>query len=528
MADIIFRNGKIIDGSGKPMAAGDVAVQDDQIIAIGDLGGMEAKEVVDITGRVITPGFIDMHSHADMSLPVAPEAESLVHQGITTVVTGHCGSSPAPLTEMNMEETIAQLDAEIFKLPWERFKTFGGFLEYMQEIGMSVNMTPIVGQGLVRSAVMGYKAGRPTEEQMEKMQRLVEEAMDEGAIGISTGLIYPPGSYASTEELIEVTKSVGERGGIYFSHIRGEGDTLLEATREEIEIGRKTGAAIHHSHFKAAGRDNWKLAIPALELIDQAVAEGLDMTADMYPYTAGSTSLVAILPEWAQEGGFAEITKRLTDKETRQKMTHSMKTEGFFKVAEWDKVLIPESTNPAYVGKYIQELADSARMTPHEWIFDALLETQGQIGMILFMMSEENVKMQLTHSSMMIGTDGVGLPFEGPLSQGSPHPRNFGTFPRVLGKYSRDEKVLSLEDAVRRMTGFPAQKLRFTDRGLVAKGYKADLVIFDPLTVLDKSDFINPLQKPVGIDYVLVNGKFVLKSGEHTYNRPGVITTRTK
>ena len=401
----------------------------------------------------------------------------------------------------------------------------GGFLDYLKEIGVSLNVTPIVGQGLIRSAVVGFSAERPTEDQMDEMQRLVEQAMDEGAIGISTGLIYPPGSYASTEELIEVTKPVGRRGGIYFSHIRGEGDSLLEATREEIEIGRKTGARIHHSHFKAAGRENWGLAEPALQLIDDANAEGLQMTSDMYPYTAGATSLIAILPEWAQEGGLEDIVKRLSDKATRVKMTESMKNEGFFKVAEWDKVLIPGSANPAHKGKYIAELADAEGKTPHEWIFDALLETRGQIGMILFMMSEDNVKKQLSHPSMMIGTDGSGVPFEGKFAQGGAHPRSLGTFPRVLGKYVREEKALTLEDAVRRMTGYPAWKLGFSDRGLIQTGYQADLVVFDPETILDKSDFIKPFQKPVGIDYVLVNGQTVVKDNVHTHARPGVITT---
>jgi N-acyl-D-amino-acid deacylase len=461
-----------------------------------------------------------------MTVPIVPEADSLVQQGITTIVTGHCGHSPAPVTDENRHEVRKLLGKEEIDIPWERLDTFGGFIDYMQEIGISLNMTPIVGQGMIRSAVVGYSSERPNEDQIEKMQLLVEKAMDEGAIGISTGLIYPPGSYASTEELIEVTKPVGARGGIYFSHIRGEGDNLLEATKEEIEIGRKTGAAIHHSHFKAAGRENWDLAEPALELIDKANAEGLKMTADMYPYLAGGTSLVAVLPEWAQEGGLESIVKRLSDKATRVKMTESMKTEGFFKVAEWDKVLIPSSSNPDYQGKYVADLAETARKTPYDWIFDALLETRGQIGMILFMMSEENVKMQLNHSSMMIGTDGAGMPFEGPMAEGSAHPRSFGTFPKVLGKYVREEKVLTLEDAVRRMTGYPAWKLSFSDRGLLQKGYMADLVVFDPKTILDKSDYVKPFQKPVGIDYVLVNGQFVVRSGNHTHARPGVVTTR--
>jgi N-acyl-D-amino-acid deacylase len=525
MADKIFRNGEIIDGSGKTRIKADLAITGDTITAIGDLKDVQAAEVVDISGKVITPGFIDMHSHTDMSIAAIPEADTLLHQGITTAVTGHCGVSPTPITDKNRAEFRSPEETRGMDLPWERLETMKGWLDYLEEIGISLNITPIVGQGLIRSAVVGFSAERPNEDELEQMQRLVEQSMDEGAIGISTGLIYPPGSYASTEELIEVTKPVGRRGGIYFSHIRDEGYKLIESTLEEIEIGRKTGAAIHHSHFKAAGRDNWEKAEPALKLIDQAVAEGLRMTSDMYPYTAGATSLVAILPEWAQEGGLEDIVKRLSDKATRAKIEASMKTEGFFSVAEWDKVLISGSIKEEYSGKYIAELAETAGKSAYDWIFDALLETRGQIGMILFMMSEDNVKMQFNRPWMMVGTDASGLPFEGPLAQGA-HPRAAGTFPRFLGKYVRDEGVLPLPEAVHRITGLPAWKLGFKDRGLLREGYKADLVVFDPAAILDKADFINPFQKPLGIDYVLVNGQIVVKHNVHTHARPGVITSR--
>ena len=527
MAALLIKNGKVIDGSGAPAIEADVLLENGKIKEIGNLQDIQADEILDASGKIVSPGFIDMHSHGDLGIYSIPEADSIVHQGITTAVTGNCGVSPAPISDV-MKEQIGALGGaeEDDSVPWERFNTFGGFLDYLEEIKHSVNIHPIVGQGAIRVAVMGSTQEKPTPDQMKEMQKLVEQCMDEGAIGISTGLIYPPGSYAFTEELIEVTRPVGKRNGYYFSHVRGEGDTLLEATKEEIEIGRQTGAAIHHSHYKAAGRDNWGLAPLGLELIDKARAEGLDMTSDMYPYVAGSTSLVAILPEWAQEGGVQAIFERLMNKETRKTMTESMKTEGFFKVAEWDKVLIPDSANPKHVGKYIAELAEEESKSPYEWIFDALLETKGMIGMILFMMDEENVKMQMTHPSMMIGTDGGGLPFEGPMAVGAPHPRSFGTFPRVLGKYVREEKVLSLEDAVWRMSGYPAQKLRFSDRGLIKKGYKADVVVFDPLTVVDNANFVNPYQRPSGIDYVLVNGEFVIREGKHTHARPGVITSR--
>jgi N-acyl-D-amino-acid deacylase len=526
MADILIKNGQVIDGSGAPGNVADVAIKGDQIVNIGSLDGVEAENVIDASGKVVSPGFIDMHSHHDMTCLVTNEADSLVQQGITTAVTGQCGISPAPLSDETRDQILSMMADDESPIPWDRINSFASFLDLIEEFGTSVNIHQIVGQGAVRAAVMGFSADRPNEEQIEQMQNIVSIAMDEGAVGISTGLIYPPGSYASKEELIEVTRPVGEKGGIYFSHVRGEGDTLVEAIEEEIEIGRVTGAAIHHSHYKAAGQENWDQAIEGLELIDKARSEGIVMTADMYPYLAGGTSLVAILPEWAQEGGMEEITKRLMDPGTRGKIIDSMKNEGFFKIADWETVLIPGSSNPEHVGKYIAELAEDAGKTPYDWIFDALLETKGKIGMILFMMSEENVKMQLPHVCMMIGTDGAGVPFEGPNAKGAPHPRSFGTYPKVLGKYVREEKVLSLEDAIRRMTGYPAETLGYPDRGFVRKGQKADLVIFDPDTIIDKADYVNPFQKPVGIDYVFVNGRVVVRGGVHTHEMPGVVTSR--
>jgi len=350
--------------------------------------------------------------------------------------------------------------------------------------------------------------------------------MEAGAFGLSTGLIYPPGSFASTGELVEVTRPVGEAEGIYFSHIRGEGDTLLEAITEAIEIGRKSGASVHISHYKAAGVDNWPKAAKGLELIDQARAEGLDVTADMYPYLAGSTSLIFLLPEWAHEGGKDAIAARLQDPATRQKMIHSMQTEGFFRSAAWDGILISDSKNKEYIGRYISELAADAAKTPYDWVFDALIETEGEIGMILFMMSEDNVRMQLPHPVMMVGTDGVGLATTGPLSAGLPHPRNFGTFPRVLGHYVRDEKILTLENAIWKMCGYPAQRLGLKDRGLLKKGNKADLVVFDPATIADCASYTQPLQYPTGIEQVLVNGQAVIRDGKLAGTRPGKVLRR--
>ncbi|MCL4561278.1 MAG: D-aminoacylase [Chloroflexi bacterium] len=526
MLDKLIRNGQVLDGTGKRGYAADVAIQGDRIVDVGHLPGAQAEVVIDASGKVVAPGFIDMHSHADMLLPVAPDAESLIHQGITTVVTGQCGASPAPLLEMTRRQVIEMIGEEDVPMPWNEWSTFGSYLDYLQKTGISVNMAPLVGQGMVRSAVMGFSAARPNEDQIEAMQHEVVSAMEAGAIGVSTGLIYPPGSYAAMDELIEITKPVGERKGFYFSHIRGEGDTLLEAITEAIEIGRKTGSPVEISHFKAAGADNWWKAGPALELIDKARLEGLDVTADMYPYLAGSTGLVALLPEWAQEGGKDAISKRLLDPETRTKMTGDMKTGGFFRIAEWDKVLISDSRTREYAGRYISELSEEVNKTPYDWVFDALLETEGEIGMIVFMMSEENVRMQLPHPAMMIGTDGVGLAIDGPLAKGVPHPRNFGTFARILGQYVREEKILTLENAIFKMTGLPAKKLQLMDRGLVKKNHHADLVVFDAEIVSDLATYPQPFQYPSGFDHVLVNGELVLSQGKGTGARPGRMISR--
>lgn len=527
MFDILIQNGQVVDGSGVPSYRADVAIKGDRIVEVSRLEGAEAETVIDAAGCVVTPGFVDMHSHTDFTLPLCPTADSLVHQGITTAVVGQCGASPVPLLAETREQVIAMMESEEAPLPWDEWSTFGSYLDYLSQIGTSINVVPLVGQGTVRSAVMGFSADPANDAQMAQMQAEVVRAMDEGAIGVSTGLIYPPGSYASTEELIAVTRPAGERNGFYFSHIRGEGDTLLEAVAEAIRIGRETGAAVQISHFKAAGRDNWGKSAQGLELIDQARAEGLDVTADMYPYLAGSTSLTAALPEWAQEGGKEAILKRLADAETRQKMAADMQSSGFFRITEWDKVLISSSPkNRDYEGRYVTDLAAEASKSAHDWIFDVLLETELAVSMITFMMSEENRRVEVQHPAMMIGTDSSGRATEGPLAEGMPHPRSYGTYPRVLGRYVREEGVISLEEAIWKMSGFPAQKLRWTDRGLVKKGYKADLVILDPDTVADRATYEAPHQYPVGIPHVIVNGKLVIHANSHTQARAGNVLGR--
>jgi N-acyl-D-amino-acid deacylase len=543
MLDILMRNGQVVDGSGAPRYRADVAVEGDRIVEIGQLESAEAEVVIDASGCVVTPGFVDMHSHADFSLPLCPTADSLVHQGITTAVTGQCGDSLAPLLDETREQVIAARKSKDLPLPWEQWSTFGSYLDYLTQTGISLNVVPLVGQGAVRAAVMGFGADPADEAQMARMQAEVVKAMESGAVGVSSGLLYPPGSYASTEELIAFTLPCGERDGFYFSHIRGEENTLLEAVGEAIRIGRETGAAVQISHFKAGERANWDKAAPALELIDQARSEGLDVSADMYPYLAASTSLVSMLPQWAQEGGKEATLKRLADAETRQKIEADMQPGKSLRIREWDKILISSSPkNRDYEGRSLADLAAEAGQTsarlrqssiepsvessPYDWVFEALLETELDVGMVLFLMSEDNVKMQLRHPAMMIGTDGLGRATEGPLSKGKPHPRSYGTFPRVLSRYVREQGVISLEAAVWKMCGLPAQKLRWSDRGLVKKGFKADLVILDPETVADRATYEAPHQYPIGIHHVIVNGALVIHDEAHTQTRPGCVLGR--
>ena len=523
MLDLLIRNGWVVDGSGSGRFRADVAVEGDRITAVGRLEGAEARQIIDATGHVVTPGLVDMHSHADMTLPLLPTADSLLYQGITTVVVGQCGVTPAPLRDETRAQVVAMMQRDTLPLPFDCWSTFGRFLDYLRDIGVSANVVPLVGLSTVRSAVMGFSAQPPTAGQIARMQAEVSEAMDAGAVGVSTGLIYPPGSYARTAELVAVTRPAGERGGFYFSHVRGEGDTLLKAIAEAIHIGRETGAAVEISHYKAAGRDNWHKSSQGLALVNRARAEGLDVTADMYPYLAGGVALVAVLPEWAQEGGKDAILLRLADPATRGQMAQDMQTTGFFRIAEWDRVLLATEKMPDYEGRSVAELADTAGKSCPDWVFDTLLELDLDVSIVLFMMSEENRRQELRHPAMMIGTDAAGIAVGGPLARGLTHPRTYGTFPLVLGRYVRELGVLSLEEAVWKMTGLPAQKLRWPDRGLIREGYCADLVVLNPDTVADLATYRAPHHYPAGIPHVIVNGVSVIRDGVHTHARPGRI-----
>jgi len=526
--DILIRNGLVVDGTGNPWFRADVGIDGGRIAKVGRLGSAGAETVLDAGGLLVAPGFIDMHSHSDLALTVNPRAESKIRQGVTTEVIGNCGFSAAPAgrdyAEYLRKYVGPLLGVVDIDLEWE---TFGEYLNRL-EGRTAVNVAPLVGHGAVRINTMGFEDRPPTADEMAEMKAFVARAMDEGAQGLSSGLIYPPGCYADTQELIELCRVVAGHGGIYASHIRGEGATLLKALGEAIEIGERAGLPVEVSHHKATGRENWGRVERTLEMMAEARSRGVDITCDQYPYVAGSTGLGSLLPAWAHEGGRERLLERIRDPKTREDIKRAMRG-GSFGVDSpgWDSILISTCPrNRDLEGKNLAEIAGARRADPYETVFDILLEGEGAASMIVFSMCEEDVRRVMRSPLTMVGTDGTAAAPYGPLGLGKPHPRWYGTFPRILGRYVREEGVLSLEEAVRKMTSLPAQKLGLHDRGLIREGMHADITVFDPTEVSDRATFAQPHQYPQGIEYVFVNGRVVVERGEHTGALPGRVLRR--
>jgi N-acyl-D-amino-acid deacylase len=530
MWDLLIRQAQVVDGSGAPAFVADVAIDGDTIGEIGALTASQARDVIDGTGLTLGPGFIDLHTHSDYTLLVNPLAESKVHQGVTTEVIGNCGSSPAPLGD-EAYPIIRRRMAEQYHLD-VNWRTLADYLQRLTTSGMAVNVVPIVGHGTVRSAVMGYAQRPPTASELARMQGLIADAMAAGAFGLSTGLVYAPGCYASTDEIVMLATAVGQAGGMYFSHIRGESNTVLEAAQEAITVGERAGVAVQISHLKTAGRENWEKTPALLDLLDQANARGLDVTGDMYPYTAGATSLGALLPPWVHEGGVAKLLPRLQNLQVRARIRQDIEQglEGWWNPAHaagWDGIQLSRlSQQRSYQGMRLLEVAALRQQDPLEAALDILLAEEGNAGVVLFMMDEAQVQAVLHHPRVMIGSDaGATAPY-GVLSAGQPHPRAYGTFPRVLGTYVRERGVLSLEQAIFRMTGLTAWRLGLSARGLVRPGYKADLVVFDAQRVADLATYDRPHVYPEGIRWVLVNGQVILRDGERSSVLPGRVLRR--
>lgn len=521
--DLVIKNGLIYDGLGSSPILADIGIQGNTIGKIGIIPSGKGKRVIDANGFSISPGFIDAHDHTDCGLLVNPKAESAVRQGITTLVSGNCGSSPFPIAEEIYEEFKENLkETYQIQLDWIDLK---GFFSRLEQTGTALNYATLVGQGTIRGAVVGFNDRAAKPDELEKMKSLVQENIKDGAIGLSSGLEYAPGSYASKEEMIELCQVVSRMKGVYASHMRSEGDYLIESLDETVEVGRRTGVRLQISHFKAAYPRNWHKLDAAFSKLEQAQQEGISIFCDRYPYTAGSTGLNFYFPLWARQGTTEEFITRLKDPTLESRIRAHVRSQEE-KIGAWDKVFITSvltDKNQKFQGKNILQAAQESRKEPFEFMRDILIEEKNQVGMVVFMMDEENLKRVLSHPLVGIGCDGSAIAPYGLLGGGKPHPRSYGTFPRVLGKYIREEKILTTEEMIKKMTSIPAERFGFSGRGKLQTGYFADLVIFDEEKIIDKATYEEPHQYPVGIEYVLVNGQMVVESGNHTGLLPGKI-----
>jgi len=516
--DILIKNGRIIDGSGNPWYNADIGIIEDKIDTIDDIDG-RAEKIIDANRMVVAPGFIDIHSHSDIPILVDYHAHSKIRQGVTTEVIGNCGNSAAPMNEFVKEYRDRFAKSRVpddFQYDWETMKDY---IERVEMQGTSLNIAPMVGHGTIRMNVVGYENRSPTDSEMQEMKNLIKQSIKEGAWGMSTGLIYPPSVYAETKEIVELTKTVAEQGGIYFSHIRGEGETLLDAVIEACEIGLQSNTPVQIAHFKSSGKPNWGKIKIAHEILERYREKGVDVTFDQYPYIASSTNLTALFPHWTQEGGAEKLLERLKDHETRARIREELGLN-----YGWDNILVTSAkNNPEYDGKNLKEIGEVMGKDPFNAVCDLLIMEDAQVPSVMFGMNEDDVEWAMKSPIGMIGSDGSAISPEGILGKGKPHPRLYGTFPRVLGYYVREKNVISLQEAVRKMTSAPSLRMGFKDRGLLRERLKADITIFDPQEIKDNATFIDPHQYPRGIGYVIVNGIVVIEKGNHKGNKPGKV-----
>ena len=524
--DVLIRNAVIYDGSGSPGVPGSVGIRGDKIAAVGNLGDVSGTTEIDAEGMAVSPGFINMLSWAVASLIEDGRGMSDIKQGVTLEVMGE-GESMGPWNE-SMKQYERKLQGDIkFEIKW---RTLGEYLEFLEEKGVSPNVASFIGAATIRTHEVGRDDKEATPEQLARMRELVVEAMEEGALGIGSSLIYAPGFYASTEELIELCKAAAPYGGSYITHMRSEGNKLLESLDEAIRIAEEANIPVEIYHLKAAGKKNWHKMDQVIAKIDQARSNGLEITTDMYTYIAGATGLDAAMPPWVQEGGYEAWAKRLQVPEIRKRVAAEMRTdpddwESLYAAAgSPDKILLVAFKNDSlkkYTGMTLAEVARDRGKSPEETAIDLVIEDGSRVETVYFLMSEENVKKQIQLPYMSFDSDAAAPATEGVFLKSNPHPRAYGTFARLLGKYVREEKVIPLEDAIRKLTSLPATNLKLKQRGLLKSGYFADIVIFDPETIQDHATFAEPHQYATGVDHVFVNGVQVLKDGEHTGATPG-------
>ncbi len=527
--DLIIRNGRIVDGTGNPWFLGDVAIQGDRIVEVGRAVQGPAKRTIDASRKVVAPGFIDIHSHSDYLLLEDGDAQSKIRQGVTTEVLGE-GNSAGPY-----QGKLGPKTATIGNTPVE-WTTLDDYFDVVQQSGISTNVASYVGLNNVWQCVMGDSFDRPTEVQIAEMQHLVDQAMQHGALGLSSQVMMPPGSLAATDDIVRLCEVVARHHGIYSTHIRNEGTGVFESVKEAIEIGERAGVPVDVIHLKIADQKYWGRMSEVVSLIEDARRRQVNVQANVYPYTRGNNNLVSIIPPWAHEGGRDKLLERLKDVSQREKLKQDILGEipGWYNHftavgQDWSRILV--SGNNRFAGLTMdrvmslrtQNKPDADRL---DELFDFLLEEDGSVGAVYAHHTEEDMNLALRQPWCSIGSDGSAYAIEGPLRRGNPHPRNFGTFPRILGVYVREKQLLRLEDAVRKMTSLNAAKVGLKARGLLASGYFADITIFDPNTVADRATYTEPFQYSTGIHFVIVNGQVVLDDGQHTGARPGTALRR--
>jgi N-acyl-D-aspartate/D-glutamate deacylase len=524
-ADILIRDVEIYDGGGEPAFKGDVALQGDHILAVGTDGPGDARRVVDGDGLAVAPGFVDVHGHSDYHLLLTPTAESAVLQGVTSEIGGNCGYSAGPIWGSWLADR-ARSYREVYGLEhgWQDVR---GYFQRLTDTGISINFGLLVGHNTLRGSVMGGADRPATAEELGAMVSALEQAMAEGALGLSTGLVYSPACFSPAEEVAALTGVAGRLGGLLTTHMRSEGDDLLDAVREVIAAAEATGTPLQISHLKTYGERNWSKLPQVFELIEGARDRGLDVTADRYPYTAANTGLQAALPLWAIEGDLAAQTRRLAEPGVRERLRREI-GEGPDQ-RDWSQVMISEVTRPEhrrYQGLRVDAAAREAGKDPVDFVLDLLHREEIRVEAIYFTMSEDNLRQILRKPYVMIGSDSGCRAHYGPLATGRPHPRAFGSFARVLGRYAREERLFDLATAVRKMTADPCRRFGLRDRGRLRAGLKADLVLFDPARVADTATYEDPMRYPVGIEMVLVNGVVAAEGGQHTGVRAGQILRR--
>ena len=519
--DLLITNGRIVDGSGRPGYMADLAIKGDRIVRIGRLKNVAAARVIDAAGMVIAPGFIDMLGQSETYLLIDPRAMSKIMMGVTTEVTGE-GDSIAPVNERLIKEQEDFNRRFNLTIDW---RTLGEYFQRLEKQGSGVNLATFVGATQVRAYVVGFDNRPPTPAELEQMKQLVASAMKDGALGLSTSLQYVPARFARTDEIVELAKVAHQYGGIYATHQRSEANALDESLAEVFEIARRAQIPVEIWHLKAAYKKNWGRMPEVLAKIRRARAQGLDITADVYPYIAGSTSLSACLPPWALEGGTEKMLSRLRDPSIRSRLKREINTDA----KEWENIylgsgggsgiLIGSVVNPeleALQGKRVSQIAEEQHKDPLDAVFDLILADHGQTGAIYFMMSEPDLRAAMRAPFVSFCTDSGARSLDGPLSRAKSHPRGWGSYPRILGRYVRDEHQLTLEQAIHKMTGMPAKRVGLRERGLLRVGFYADLTIFDPKRVLDRATFETPNQYPEGINYVIVNGQISVDDGKRT------------